>query len=404
MLVFAAGVAWSWLGHMDIVAVAQGKVLPSGRTKVIQPLETGVVAAIHVRDGDRVSRGDPLLELDATAARADEARLATERRDAALRAARLRALLEGEETLAAPEGADPGQVAVEQALLREARAELAARRDSARERVRQRAAAVAVSAARIDHLEALLPLVGERVAALKAMVDEGYGSRVDYLELEEERVDHTQELRVLERQRELDRAALADARKALETVALEARRRWRGELSGLRTRVRALDRELEKARNRRRHQRLLAPIDGTVQQLAVHTVGGVVTPAQTLMVVVPEGEAMEVEAWVENRDVGFVAPGQQAEVKVEAFPFTRYGTLKAQVTGLSRDAVPVEQRGLLYSARVALEEGALRVGGRRVRLSPGMNVTVEVKTGKRRLIEYFLSPVLRGLQESARER
>lgn len=404
VLFFLAGALWSWFGHMDIVAVAQGRVLPGDRSKVLQPAETGVVSAIHVADGDRVRAGQVLIELDATAAAADVARLAGERVDAALRAARLRALLGGRETLAAPPGADPERVAAQRDLLRDQWAEHQARLASARLGVDQRAAAVAVTAARIERLEALLPLVSERAAALEAMVNERFGSRVEFLQLEEARVERAQELRVLQRELRRDRAAEADARTALEALDLETRRDWRQELSDLEGRIRALDRELDKARNRLDRHRLTAPVDGTVQQLAVHTRGGVVSPAEELLVIVPHGDRLEVEAWVENRDVGFVAAGQPAVVKVEAFPFTRYGTLAATVASLSDDAVPVDQRGLLYTARVALEETALQVGGRRVGLSPGMNVTVEIKTGHRRLLEYFLSPLVRGLRESVRER
>ena len=141
-----------------------------------------------------------------------------------------------------------------------------------------------------------------------------------------------------------------------------------------------------------------------MQQLAVHTVGGVVTPAQELMRIVPRDAALEVEAWVENKDIGFVSEGQRAEVKVDAFPFTKYGLIDAELVKLSDDAVADEQRGLVYSARVLLEKTVMEVEAKRVHLSPGMTVTVEVKTGNRRLLEFFLAPLLRYRQESIRER
>ena len=143
---------------------------------------------------------------------------------------------------------------------------------------------------------------------------------------------------------------------------------------------------------------------GTVQQLAVHTVGGVVTPAQPLLVIVPSDHPLEVEAFVENKDIGFVHPGQEAEVKVETFPFTRYGTLHASVTQVSHDAISDDKRGLVYSARVKLARDTMAVDGQTVRLTPGMAVTVEVKTGSRRVIDYFLSPLLQYRDESLRER
>ena len=149
---------------------------------------------------------------------------------------------------------------------------------------------------------------------------------------------------------------------------------------------------------------LVAPVAGSVQQLAIHTVGGVVTPAQPLMVIVPKDNPLEVEAFVENKDIGFVNAGQEAEVKIETFQYTKYGTLHAKVTNVSHDAINDEKRGLIYAARIKMERATIEVDGKRLNLSPGMAVTVEVKTGKRRVIEYFLSPFLQYKEESLRER
>jgi hemolysin D len=151
-------------------------------------------------------------------------------------------------------------------------------------------------------------------------------------------------------------------------------------------------------------QRLMSPIDGVVQQLAVHTVGGVVTPAQQLLIVVPQDHPVEVEAQVENKDVGFVKEGQPVEIKVETFPFTLYGTIPGTVLSVSDDAAPIEKVGLVYPTRVRMDRSTIAVEGKQVNLSPGMAVTVEIKTGKRRLIEYLLSPLLKSVKESLRER
>ena len=148
----------------------------------------------------------------------------------------------------------------------------------------------------------------------------------------------------------------------------------------------------------------MAPVDGSVQQLAVHNVGAIVTPAQELMIIVPRNEQLEVEAVLENKDVGFVAPGQRVEIKVDAFPFTRYGTIPGKVATLSGDAVADDRRGLVYAMRVRMEQMSMRVDGDLVPLTPGMSVTAEAITGTRRVIEYFLSPLLRYGNESIRER
>jgi hemolysin D len=164
------------------------------------------------------------------------------------------------------------------------------------------------------------------------------------------------------------------------------------------------EQELIKARTRLRARTLVAPVAGVVQQLAVHSIGAIVTPAQQLMVIVPGNDRLEVEAMLENKDIGFVEVGQQAEIKVDTFPFTKYGTIEGEVLDLSNDAVADEAKGLVYKMRVSMKQDSLRVNGRQVTLSPGMTVTVESRTGTRRLIEFFLSPLLRYADESVRER
>jgi hemolysin D len=231
-----------------------------------------------------------------------------------------------------------------------------------------------------------------------------YASKMQYLDTEKERIEKVKELASLEQQLVHETAALAEAQKNQQTLLAEFKRSRLAELSGSETRAASLAKEVLKASNRAALQTLTAPIDGVVQQLAVHTVGGVVTPAQQLMVIVPQDHPLEVEAWVENKDIGFVQTGQLAEVKIAAFPFTRYGTIGARITTVSHDAVPLEKTGLLYAARVGLEQSVMPVDGQLVPLSPGMAVTVEIKTGTRRLIEYFLSPLLQAGQESIRER
>jgi hemolysin D len=166
----------------------------------------------------------------------------------------------------------------------------------------------------------------------------------------------------------------------------------------------ALEQEWIKAKQRNRQQTIHAPISGTIQQLAIHTIGGIVTPAQELMLIVPENNHLEVEAFIQNKDIGFVHEGQIVEVKVDTFNFTKYGTIDAELQNISNDAVSDENIGLVYPSRVSLATSKIQIADKWVSLSPGMAVTVEVKTGKRRIIEFFLSPLLRYKQESIRER
>lgn len=151
-------------------------------------------------------------------------------------------------------------------------------------------------------------------------------------------------------------------------------------------------------------QRLEAPVAGTVQQVSIHTIGGVVTPAQPLMVIVPEGDELIVEAWISNQDIGFVRAGQAATIKVDSFPFIRYGAIEGRVTTVSTDSIADDARGLVYAVQLKPERAAMTIDERTVPLSPGMTVSVEVMTGERRVIEYVTSPLVKRAVESARER
>ncbi len=410
MIFMTTAVCWAWLGWIDIVAVAQGKIIPSGYSKVVQPYEAGVVASIRVQDGQAVKQGEVLIELDPTLNRADRNRAYNEWQSALAEAARLRALIAGEDSFEPPGESPSRYVAIQQQLLQDQLAEYRARVDAAQQIVEQRRAAVAATREDIARLEITVPMENERVQTYKRLLERQAVTKMDYLQAEEQRVDRTQELAGQRKKLLQDRAALAEAEKNLRALVAEFQHTHQAELGEVETKAASLAQDVVKAGQRAELQRLTSPIDGVVQQLAIHTVGGVVTPAQPLLIIVPQDHPMEVEAQVENKDVGFVKEGQPVEIKVETFPFTLYGTLSGTVLSVSDDAVPLgkdQERiksGLVFPARINLDRSSIRVESKEVRLSPGMAVTVEIKTGQRRVMEYLLSPLLKSVNESMRER
>ncbi len=401
---FLVAITWATFGQIDIITVAQGKIIPGDYSKVIQPLEAGIVKAIHVRDGQDVTKGDVLIELDASNPSADHGRLINERTSAMVSACRLRALLEGNNTFTAPEEAAQDIIDLQQNLLQDQLAELENKIQSANLQIDQRRATLNVTESNIRRLERTLPLISERVKALESLLEKDYVSKTEYLSLEEERINKQQELAMERYKRVEQQAALNDAIKRPEAIKTEYKNAWQSELAKIETDIKSLEKEESKASVRTSQQTLSAPIDGVVQQLSVHTIGGVVTPAQQLMVIAPKEGQLEIEAWIENKDIGFVNEGQSAEIKVEAFPFTKYGVIDGRLQHVSHDAVPLEKVGYVYAAQVGMEQTTIDVGDKQINLSPGMNVAVEVKTGQRRVIEYFLNPILRGFSETAKER
>lgn len=429
MLFFAAALAWASFGRVDIISVASGKIVPTGRTKVIQPFETGVIRQIFVEDGQAVHAGDVLVELDPTINGAESERLSKELLSARLDSARLRGLLsesiDSLPNMVASAGASPAQIALQQELLTNQLREYRAKLGNLDRQIAQSVASQAASAAEVQKLTLSIPLLQKRVASFKTLVDHGWGETLQYLQLSQDLVEHQQDLEVQKAKLVGAAAALASLREQRVQTEAEFRRTNLSDLSDAEKKAASLQEQLVQAQQRRHLQTLTAPIDGTVQQLVVHTVGGVVTPAQALMSLVPADSRLEIEAMVSNRDIGFVHAGEEAEIKIDTFNFTRYGLLHGTVVSLSQDAIAREKpadrasdkvsgaeskssepqgQELVYVARVSLDKTQMQIEDKFVNLTPGMAVTVEIKTGSRRVIEYLLSPLLRYRQESLRER
>ncbi len=416
ILFFVAAVAWATLGRVDVVAIASGRIIPSGRVKVIQPLERGVVQKIAVTDGQMVAKGDLLIALDPTETTADEARIGHELELKRGEHDRLRSLI------ARIVGGSPASVdlnttnpttapseryndaSLQHQLLTQELAEYNSRIALFEREIERQQAELRSQQIEIQRLEAILPIVEQRTRALEKLQRSKALSEHEYLEFKQRRIEKTQDLEVARSRLDEIEADLALSRERPRSYQAEFLRTRLGELQEAERGIAALQQELRKSGERARRQLLTAPIAGIIQKLAIHTIGGVVTPAQELMHLVPRDGTLEVEAWLPNKDIGFVEQGQRAEVKVETFPFTKYGVINAEITHLSNDAVEDERLGLVYALRAKLDRGTMQVGERTVPLTPGMAVTLEVKTGTRRIIEFVLSPVLRGLAESGRER
>jgi hemolysin D len=428
ILLFCAALIWASIGTIDIVASAPGKIVPSGRTKTIQPFETGVVRSIQVQDGQAVKAGDVLIELDPTMTQAETSHLESDLIAAELDVARLRAALSDGDVLTnfqPPENAPAALVATQRKFLADQAAEHQAKLAVLDRQRAQKEAERTTIAATAAKLEASLPVMEERVEMRKTLYDHSNGSKASYLELLQPFVEGQQELKVQKSKiSEADSALAAVIEEHAHTDA-EYRRERFSELVEAERKARGLSDDVVKARRRTQLQNLIAPVAGTVQQLSVHTVGGVVTPAQALLVVVPSDSRLEIEAMVSNRDIGFVHAGQEAEIKIDTFNFTRYGLLHGQVLTVSQDAVirdrkqdrfddrelgtqndTSEPKGqeLNYTARISLDRTQMQIDDRMVNLSPGMATTVEIKTGSRTTLSYLLSPLLRYRQETLRER
>jgi len=429
ILLFCAALVWASLGKVDIVATAHGRVILNGRTKIIQPAEGGVVRAIHVQDGSVVKAGDVLIELDPTISTAELEHVRSDLIGAQLNIARLRAALDQDlnpgAALVPPEGASGELVAMHRQFLASQVAEHVAKLSELDRQLAQKKAERETISATIAKLNATIPLLQERVDVRKYLFDKQIGSKLTFLSEAQELVGQQHDVAVQEsRLREGD-AAIAELGQVRLKVEAEYRRALYEDLAKAEERAAGLSQDLIKGEQKAKHQLIAAPVDGVVQQLTVHTIGGVVTPAQALAVVVALDRDLEIEAMVANRDIGFVVPGQTAAIKIDTFNFARYGLLHGRVISVSRDAILRDGRedkthekqisaggtsseseggDPLYAARISLDQNEMEIDGRPVPLLPGMAVTVEIGTGSRRIISYLLSPLTQYRQEVLRER
>lgn len=419
----AAALAWACLGRVDVLATAQGKVQPVGRTKVVEPFAPGKVVALPVTNGQHVKAGDLLLDLDDRDALADEAvlgaslaslRAETLRRTAALAAAGARDF-HRVPPIAWPSDIPPEVGEREERVLAGDLGQIGRTLDSLDAQRIEKLAGRDRLQATIDSQVALLATLKERVDMASTLLARNSGSKVNLIEARQNFQFHTTTLVT-------EQGQLAEAEAGLRTAVAEGEKHVAAYVADNAQKLATVRRDadeaalkLGKSKLKTTVTKLRSPIDGIVQDLTVTSVGQVVSAGEQVMRVVPDDERLEVEAYMPNGDVGFVKPGQPVIVKVEAFPFTRYGTLDGRVERVAADAIPDDRamqseldptssdraqpfgaqkvRGLVYPLLLSLDRRPTGGAGAPLPLHPGMAVTVEVKTGRRRIIDYLLSPL-----------
>jgi hemolysin D len=430
MLLFFIALVWSIFGKVDIVATAPGRIIVSDRTKLIQPLEASVVRRVLVKDGDRVQAGQVLVELDPTIATAEKLSVQEQLNAAAsevYRTQTLQHLLSNTyQTISNIHGLEADLIqkltiavkntsnipnlgilntsAATQSQLQSEWRDISARLSKLDAEAVRRQAEIQTVMASIAKLQATLPMAQTREADFKNLVGEGFISRHATQDKTRERVELERDLSVQQARLAEAQSTLAESEQTRAAFKAETQRLLNDRHAVATPKLQQLTQEGSKAAQRERQTQLTAPVAGVIQQLAIHSVGGVVTPAQPLMIVVPDSLDVTAEISIANQDIGFVNTGQIAEVKLETFPYTKYGTVKAKVDIVTSDAVTDEKKGSYYPATITLAQKDMLIDGKRVKLSPGMNITAEIKTGQRRVIEYLLSPVQRAGAESLRER
>ena len=398
---------WSLWADFDITVSSVGNAIPSAKTKVVQAMEVGRVTVIHVKDGDEVQQGQRLIELDATLATADREKSGQDTQDAALDVLRLGAQLRGSTRFPIPpQNSNPITVERQKHLLLSRVGEQQQKMAVLEQEIARKSADLATTYANVKKIEETLPMLQQRLAMRDKLWKEGFMAEISVIESRLEVSSQINELAVLRERLKESKSALKAAELARSQAQAEYVSRVSAEMTDAQRRMQTGHQEFVKATYREAYQVLTAPISGTVQQLAVNTVGGVVNATQGLMTVVPKEGGIEVEAKVLNKDIGFLRIGMPVAVKLDAFEFTKYGSLDGVVQWVGADAIKDEQLGQIFPVRIVLKQTHLPVAveGSHPEIRIGMSVTADVAIGKRKAYEYFLGPLLKYKNESLRER
>jgi len=404
----AITILWTIFGQIDVVASAPGRIIPADNVKLIQPVEAGIVRSILVRDGQRVRKGQVLVELDPTVSTAETVQAQKGLQTAQLDVARAKAILSALDghglQFIAPAGTAPEMAATQRALAAADYAGIEAASSGRNADLTASRAARSEALTQAAKLTETIPLLDQQLEAYESLLAKGYAAKLKVIELRRQRMTAV---------RDRD-AALATANKVtaqslgagslVSQNRAEARSRLLNDLAKAEAEASVRSEELVKSRQKSSLQRLIAPVDGTVAQLAIHTIGGVVERAKPIMIIVPWGGTLVADVKILNQDIGFVREGQPVAIKLEAFPFTRYGTLPGKVQSISSDSLEDEKLGLVYNARIKLESLPIKTEKSVIVVSPGMALTSNIKTGRRSILTYLISPIEEVRLEAAHER
>jgi len=409
-LTLSAGVLltllWAYWGQLDIQATASGRLLVFGRSQMIQSYEQARVITIHVEDGQAVAANAPLLTLNTLGVSQDLSRLREQQAFQYQTLIRYQALYGNETVTQHPDYArlTPAQ---QQALAENHQSELHEYRSTLNNLQAELGVNQANQAARrgdMASLTILLANIRPRLLARQTLSQSQAISRVEYLEQEKELLETQRQLAQQRAELKVLQSQQQSLQERLAGFKAQKQREWIEKRQQAQLQLTAIEQELAKLSEREHLEVIRAPVAGTVQQLAIHTQGAVVQPAQQLLVIVPNEGVQYAEVKILNKDIGFVHEGQTVSIKVDAFPYTRYGTIDGELVSVSRDATTDEQLGLVFPARVKLSRGEMQIDNQPVRLTPGMSVVAEVKTDRRRVIDYLLSPIREYQAEALRER
>ncbi len=404
--IFATFIGWAAVSHIDEVAVAQGKVVPSSQVQIIQNLEGGIVAEILVKEGDIVEQGQVLLRVDDTTFQSEYRQNRAKQIALAGQIARLTAEVEGTEIEfpASVLSERPDVAANEVALFNARRNELNAALEGLRQQVEQRRQEVTTLLSQEQAIDRSLALVVKELSISEQLAEKGYRSKLEVLRLQRQANDLEGQLTATRIAIPQAQAALAEAERRLEERQLAYRSQALTELTQRQAEMAQLVEMLKAQEDRVIRREVRTPVRGLVKQLKVHTIGGVVQPGADLVEIVPVDDQLVVEARVQPADIAFIRPGQKAIVKLTAYDYSIYGGLEAELEHISADSMVTERGEPYYLIRVRTKQNYLGTEDKKLAIIPGMIASVDIVTGEKTVLQYLLKPIIKTVERSLHER
>ncbi|MDD2369877.1 MAG: HlyD family type I secretion periplasmic adaptor subunit [Sulfuricurvum sp.] len=388
---------WLFFAKIDVVVSARGKVIPVGEIKTLQPVETGVIGSILVKEGQSVKKGEVLMEIDPSVTQSD---LESKQKNLSLlelEIERLDAQINDRAFHPSSTCQDTAAIATQQMMYTSGKLAYDQQRQVLQEQIRQNNEATETAKADLSRLKQLLASAKDHEARLKEVLD--IIAKKEYEDAKNQRIEYQEQLTMKEHVIAQSQGKLNELNQQLHLVTQEYRNKLLTDLTQKSKEATSLRTEVETTQFRNAKQQIIAPVDGYVGKLLVHTVGGVVTPAEKLLTLIPKGVPLIIQATVLNQDIGFITKEMEAAIKIDTFDFQKYGLLHGTVKHIADDAIDDEKLGPVYEITIDPKETTLKVEGKDLTINPGMSVTAELKVGKRRVIEFFIYPMIKYLDE-----
>lgn len=396
---------WAALAQVDEIARGNGQVVSSAHNKMIQHLEGGIVQEILVKEGQSVKKDQPLLKIKNE--KSNSSFVSNEMGSSALKAKLMRLRAEGNGGGFSSAGASAEMLPFIQNELSLYNANIAninARVSGLREKLNQNKTELSEAKSRKDHLKSSLNMINEEVRMTGPMVEKGVRSRVDYLKLQREanEAEDAYQSTLLSIPR-LE-SVIQETARSIEEVRAEFRSKAQSEYNEALSQLNTLNADKTALSDQVDRTTVRSPMDGVVQTLNVHTIGGVIKPGDDLIEIVPKGEKLVVEVKVKPSDIAFIYSGQRAVVKLSAYDFAVYGALEGKVTLISADTETDRKEETFYTVRIETDKSYVEHNGKRLTILPGMTLSADIITGRKSVLDYILKPILKTKQHMLSER